>query len=199
MGVAVELLLDPESTRTIAGWRDILKANGIQGVVPESEFRPHLTLSYSTQTSETEVARLAEELAADAELSSCPIEFGSMLVFCGAGRDRHVLGLSITPTQRILSLHERCFDQVARSLPPIGEYCHPGRWNAHCSIADRLSLDELPRALGLLADKVELPLRARAHGILIELESGRCIRQELAARPIPVEAPSGNLLPPRAG
>ena len=150
--VSLELLLDDETdTRVRAEWSALAEAgfSSLAGHTAASN-RPHITLLVRGA-----VADLPAQVLADAVSLPLPITLGAPVLF-GAG-DRRILARSIIPSEALLTFHAR-IHALARTDGPVtrshpgGDAPHtrPGEWTPHLTLARRLRLVDLPRALELL-------------------------------------------------
>ena len=150
--VSLELLLDDETdTRVRAEWSALAEAgfSSLAGHTAASN-RPHITLLVRGA-----VADLPAQVLADAVSLPLPITLGAPVLF-GAG-DRRILARSIIPSEALLTFHARIHALAGPAATPTpshpgGDAPHtrPGEWTPHVTLARRLRLVDLPRALELL-------------------------------------------------
>lgn len=139
--VSIELVLDAETEAAVRAEWDQLAAAGLSSLAahPSASNRPHVTmLVRSTLT----VSAFAEAVA------QLPIALtlGEPTVF--AHGDRGVLARRVLLDPELEAVHRA----IHASVPP-GEdapYTAPGQWTPHVTLARRLRLVDLDRALGLL-------------------------------------------------
>jgi 2'-5' RNA ligase len=146
--VSVELLLDGDTERAVRAEWDALAAAGLSSLAAHTapSNRPHLTLLVRPELGPVTVA----------ERVAFPVVLGAPLLF-GAG-DRRVLARSVLPSPEMLDLHAAV--HVAAGEGDDAPHSVPGEWMPHVTLARRLKLADLDRALPLVGG--ELHGRARA-------------------------------------
>ena len=141
---SIDLTFDDATEAALRGEWDALERAGFSslGAHTASTNRPHLTL----------VAGRPLELLSDPSAAALPlaVTIGAPVLF-GSG-DRRVLARLVTPTRALLELHAA----VHASVRPESLVAHsnPGAWVAHVTLARRIRLDDLARALDLLGDDI---------------------------------------------
>lgn len=143
---SIELLLDAEAEAAVRAEWDALAAAGLSSMAPHASpsNRPHVTL----------LARrggVPHPLPLPAGALPVPVVLGAPLLF-GDG-DRRVLVRSVVPSAALLALQAA----VRRAAGDGDDVDHmaPGTWTPHVTLARRLRLVDLERALPLVAG--ELP------------------------------------------
>jgi 2'-5' RNA ligase len=127
-----------------AEWDALLDAGlPSAGRHPGASNRPHITLLVRTELPDLDVAELT---AAEA----FPVTLGSPVLF-GVG-DRRVLARAVVPSAALLALHAAV--HAAAGAGDDVPHTVPGRWSPHVTLARRMRVDDLPRALPLLGGDV---------------------------------------------
>jgi 2'-5' RNA ligase len=144
---SIDLTFDDTVEKAIRGEWDALERAGFSslGAHRSDSNRPHLTLVMGTPL------EIVDDAAArDALRVPLPVTIGPPVLF-GSG-DRRVLARLVTPTAALLDLQAA----VHAAVDPQGlvAHSHPGVWTGHVTLARRIRLDDLPRALGLLGDDI---------------------------------------------
>ena len=179
---SIELLLDPASDAAVRDEWAALGAADLptQAAHPGGTNAPHVTLAARPLFDATADDALTEVLH---ELP-LPVDVGPLVVF-GAPPRGLVLARLVVATPALLALHVA----VHRALPTSRHdvrHSTPGHWTPHVTLANRLTPEQLARALEVLADRDAPPLATA------ELVEGR--RWDPAARTI--TDLSGRVAPP---
>jgi len=142
--VSLELLLDADSEERIRAEWQVLADAGLSSLAAHTSpsNRPHITLLVRPSISPLTRA----DLAAVVELPM-PVTLGDPVLF-GAG-DRRVLARSVVPSRELLGLHA-ALHALAGDGAPDAAHTRPGEWTPHVTLARRIRLDALPKALTLL-------------------------------------------------
>ncbi len=147
--VSIELTLDEATERAVRAEWDALAAAGLSslGAHTSPSNAPHVTLLVRSSVSLSTVPRPA----------AFPVVLGAPVLF-GAG-ERRVLARSVVPSAELLALHA----EVHASAGPGEDVPHtvPGEWTPHVTLARRLKVADLERALPLLGP----PIRGAARGL----------------------------------
>ncbi len=139
--VTVELLPDPDTeARVRADWARLADA-GLSSMArhPSPSNRPHLTLLVR---GELPVTRF------DAALALLPVTLRLSAPVVFRHGDRGVLARGVELTEELRALHRAAHDAV-----PSGDdapHTRPGEWTPHVTLARRLRMSDLDRALGLI-------------------------------------------------
>lgn len=147
-------------------------------------YRPHLTLTI-TDTADADgfVDALEDELA---DISGVPVTLTSLGLFLPPPCPAY---LSVTPTRRLLELHDRVHD--ALDGRPCWDHYLPDLWVPHCTLA--MYVDDTA-AVAQVVSQTSLPIHATvAEAHLVEIPRdggvGRSIARFGAAEsPIPAQA-----------
>ncbi|WP_336644604.1 2'-5' RNA ligase family protein [Microbacterium sp. USHLN186] len=149
--ISVELLLDEATETAVRAEWDALASAGLSSMAAHTAAsnRPHVTL----------LVRSALERLDGAALTARPtfqVSLGSPLLF-GDG-DRRVLVRSVVPSPALLALH----DEVHAAAGPGDDAPHtaPGRWTPHVTLARRVRLQDLERAVPLVGGEIVGSARA---------------------------------------
>ena len=141
---SIDVTFDVATEAALRGEWDALERAGFSslGAHTSTTNRPHLTLVAGTP-----VERVSAPSAAALPLA---VTMGAPVLF-GTG-DRRVLARLVTPTRALLDLQAHVYSTVR----PVGlvAHSHPGAWVGHVTLARRIRLDDLPRALELLGDDI---------------------------------------------
>lgn len=112
------------------------------GQVPPADIQPHITLAVCERLTAADgdnpLAGLAERLTGESIL------FSSFGQFTG---ERSVLFLAPVVTDILLAFHRKVHARLGRRLPSEEDFCAPGRWVPHCTLALGLNQRDLAIAL----------------------------------------------------
>lgn len=143
--ISIELLLDEVSEATVRAEWQALAAAGLSSMAAHTapSNRPHVTLLVRSALEHVETALLTARPA-------FAVRLGGPLLF-GDG-DRRVLVRSVIPSAPLLALH----DDVHRAAGPGDDAPHtaPGAWTPHVTLARRVRLQDLERALPLVGGEI---------------------------------------------
>jgi 2'-5' RNA ligase len=152
---SVELLLDPTSGGRVRYQWQALHSAGLPSEyrAGDGSHRPHLTLlAADALPAEAEAALPALVTGLDLTL-----QVGALMIF-GPRRGRVVLVRQVTPSIGLLRLQ----DQVGEVCGAAADgHFGPGRWSPHVTLARRLPIDQVGRALEVLGSSADQPLQAR--------------------------------------
>jgi 2'-5' RNA ligase len=147
--VSIELLLDEAADARVREEWAALAAAGLSslGAHTAPSNAPHITLAVRPAMPEF---ALSDEVRA---LLPVPVTLGAPMLF-GTG-DRRVLVRSVLGGLPLLHLHAALHAALPAALPAAepavdAPHTRPGEWTPHVTLARRLKLDDLPRALALL-------------------------------------------------
>ena len=149
---SVELLLDSTSEALVRADWDALEAEGLSSLAAHraTSNRPHITVVAGTTDAATEA------LAGAAIAVPFAVTLGPPILF-GAG-PRRVLARSVVPNAELLSLHAAVHEQAVHeqlgATPDSEPRLRPGNWVPHVTLARRIRLDDLAKALDLLGDDI---------------------------------------------
>ncbi len=132
MVAALELYLDPHSTRRIRVLWDALESEGVQSMrsLLERRHRPHVSLAVAR--------RLDPELVAHA-LTDVVVAPPLRLSFQHAGQFvGRVLWLGPTPTAQLLAHQADIHARLVAAGVALSEEYQPGRWVPHCTLSMRV-------------------------------------------------------------
>jgi 2'-5' RNA ligase len=140
--VSIELTLDAATERAVrAEWQALADA-GLSSLAAHTSpsNAPHVTL----------LVREAVTLASVPRPGAFAVTLGAVVLF-GAG-ERRVLARSVVPSVELLALHAA----VHAAAGPGDDAPHtaPGEWMPHVTLARRLKVADLERALPLLGDSI---------------------------------------------
>lgn len=142
---SVELLLDAEAEAAVRAEWDALAAAGMSSMAPHASEsnRPHVTL----------LARrggVPHPLPLPDGILPLPLLLGAPLLF-GDG-DRRVLVRSVVPSAALLALHSAVRDAAGDGDDV--DHMAPSTWTPHVTLARRLRLADLERALPLVGGEL---------------------------------------------
>lgn len=147
MGQSVEALLDREAETLVRRqWQALVDARlPSQARHAAESNRPHLTLAYAQglpPEAEAAIGNLTWEIPT-------PVQLGGLLVFAGQ-RHTFTLARAIVPTRDLLALQARLI-AVLHHAHGLAQTSIPDAWTPHVTLARRLSVDEVARAVDLLS------------------------------------------------
>jgi hypothetical protein len=142
--VSIELLLDAATEAAVRGEWDALIAAGLPsaGRHPGASNRPHVTMLVRPELARFDASVLLGR--------AFPVTLGAPLLF-GAG-DRRVLARAVVPSAELIALHAAVHaeagagDDVAHTVPDA--------WTPHVTLARRMRLADLERALPLVGGEM---------------------------------------------
>ncbi|WP_344344592.1 2'-5' RNA ligase family protein [Agrococcus versicolor] len=142
---SLELLLDADAEALVRAEWDALAQAGVSSMAPHTSpsNRPHVTL----------LARrggLAQPPELPPEAVPLPLVLGAPMLF-GDG-DRRVLVRSVVPSAALLALHSAVLE--AAGAGDDVDHVAPGTWTPHVTLARRLRLADLERALPLIGGEI---------------------------------------------
>ncbi|WP_405374061.1 MULTISPECIES: 2'-5' RNA ligase family protein [unclassified Microbacterium] len=139
--VSIELVFDADTERAVRTEWQALAGAGLSslGSHTSPSNRPHVTL----------LVREAVALELDRR-EAFAVSLGAPLLF-GAG-DRRVLARSVVPSAALLALHADV--HAAAGAGDDAPHTMPGAWTPHVTLARRLKVTDLERALPLLGEGV---------------------------------------------
>ena len=149
--VSLELLLDPDlEARVRAEWQALASA-GFSSLAAHTSAsnRPHITCVVRPSIPPLSRAELGAALSLPLDL-----EIGEPIFF-GEG-DRRVLARSVVPTSQLLDFHASLHALVGDGGPDA-PHTRPGEWVPHITLARRIRLTDIPRALHLIDDAHSSP------------------------------------------
>lgn len=147
---SVELLLDAGlDTAVREQWR-VLADAGMPSLVTHTAAsnRPHVTLLAAAAVPDPVGALLPEAVAG----LPLPIRLGGLVLF--GGGPRRVLARLIVPSPGLLDLHRRVLE-VAGAVPGLSATSEVGAWTPHVTIARRIDVTDLARAVAVLGGRSE--------------------------------------------
>ncbi|MGC4935768.1 2'-5' RNA ligase family protein [Gordonia sp. DT30] len=149
---SIEFLLDDAGDQRIrAQWAALAEAGlPSQARIHSATNRPHITaIAAGTVSAEVDAA-----LATVGMRLPTPVTLGAVVMF-GHG-PRRVLARLVVPTAELLSVHAAIVrldaEHTARAdgSASMFEHSHPGSWTAHITLARRVEVDQIGRALQVL-------------------------------------------------
>ena len=169
MPFAVALFLDEKSSATVTNiWhklaeRDISASRLLVG------FRPHVTLVIADDIDREATGPLLDDFGQQQEPLDLVLSYLGVFPSETAG----AIYLGVTVTQALLRLHNdfcRRFDDVSGTPR---DYYLPGNWVPHCTLADGLSCETMPRGMEICRE-ITFPMRCQAIEIgVLEFPPGR--------------------------
>lgn len=139
--ISIEMLLDAQTeARVRADWHRLAVAGlSSQGANPAPSNRPHVTML---------VRRQLRERAFQGAVSQLPISIGLGDPIVFRRGDRGVLARPVRMTRELLSLHESM--HRAAGVGDDAPHTAPQEWVPHVTLARRVQLASLERALSLV-------------------------------------------------
>ena len=144
MGYAVELYYDPVSEQAVREIWDGLGAALGRPSLSRLGARPHVSLAVYSEGLDT--AGLQESLPGFAQ-SISPFNFRLSSVGTFSGQEG-VVFLAPVVTRRLLAIHGRFHEVFSRYDGHAADYCRPGNWVPHCTVAIDLVAVEVKEAVG---------------------------------------------------
>ncbi len=160
MPYAIGYTLDKQTSTIVNGVWQELADREVSSQMLTSPFRPHITLGIADELDKAACKAFLAEFAE--RYASFPIILSSVGVFPRAEESAVFFGVTVTAD--LLVLHadfHRTFSVCGEGLR---DYYRPGIWVPHCTLADGLPCELLPRAIEI-CHKTELPITACADGI----------------------------------
>ena len=139
--LSIEILFDARTEERVRSEWDALAALGVSSLAAHTERtnRPHATL----------IAGAPHDLVSEIDLP-IRITLGAPVLF-GDG-DRRVLARSVIPSTGLLELQKKVHALAAGR--PVDPHFTPGRWMPHVTLARRIRISDLPRALEFIGDEI---------------------------------------------
>ncbi len=151
MDYAVLLYFDKKSTKIIEDLqREISKINGNLHTV-SLDIRPHITLSSFESDS---IDDFIESFT-----SYLDHEKISEVTFSGYGlftSPKNVIYLNPVVDMKLVDINQRFFDYYDSNSLAVGDYYAPGSWVPHCTLASRLSEEEVLKSIPQILSKFQL-------------------------------------------
>ena len=157
MKCAIELLFDDESQEKLNDLRKFLEENGVHNeAVPTN----HISIA-DVETENIDVLKNVVE-----EFSKEIKPFEIVLVSAGSFMtSENVLFYCPTMTEDLLKCNERINEELKQKNLECNKYYIKNNWFPHCTLAIRLSDEEVKRGLSLLKENNLLPLKVRCEKI----------------------------------
>lgn len=140
---ALECYFDAESSARL---HHIWQAARLAGVdyLPTDDYRAHFSLNIGTlldiETASAKLARFAETCA------PFTINLGYLGIFAAQA---NVVYLGLTPTPYLMNLHQQMHTLFGDDFSQTWEHYAIGRWIPHCTVAFRMSSEQLPQAIAV--------------------------------------------------
>lgn len=154
---AIELVLDEESQNKLNNLRKLLDDNGVHNeAVPTN----HVSIADVETEDIDNLKRIVNEFASETnkfDITLCIAE--SFMT------SENVLFYSPTMTEDLLKSNEKISEKLRLNNFECNKYYTKNNWLPHCTLAIRLSDDELKKGLELLKDNNILPLRVRCEKV----------------------------------
>ena len=159
MPFAVEMMVDPTSAGTVWQiWRELAEA-GISSAIDAGGGRPHVTLAVCERLDRQGFAPVLARFAAT---TAAPrLSFANFGVF---PTEPAVVFMAPVVTTDLLALHARLHRRFQEFAGEPWAYYLPGQWVPHCTLAEQLPGEAVPRAIELCR-RVRLPLACRLEEI----------------------------------
>lgn len=157
MNYAVELVFDEKSQNTINQLRKLLNDNGVHD---EAVKLNHISIGdYSTNDIEGLKSKVLKfsEMINPFEVALCSV--GTFMT------KENVIFLEPVMTEELKGVHKKFIDFMADFDGELNQYYNIDKWIPHCTIAIRLSDEELFRGFRLLKENIKLPIKVRLEKI----------------------------------
>ena len=157
MKCAIELIFDEESQNKLNKLRKMLHNNGVHNeAVPTN----HVSIADVETEDINNLKRIVNEFANETN------KFDITLCIAGSFMtSENVLFYSPTMTDELLKSNERITQKLKLNNFECNKFYTKDNWFPHCTLAIRLSDDELKRGIALLKDNNILPLRVRCEKV----------------------------------
>ncbi len=157
MNYAIELVFDDESQNTINKLRKLLNENGVHD---EAVKLNHISIGdYRTN----DIEGLKSKVLKFSEMVE-PFE----ITLCAAGTfmtKENVIFLVPIMTEKLKSVHKKFIDFMSDFDGKLNQYYDIDRWMPHCTIAIRLTDEELFKGIKLLKNNIKLPIKVKLEKI----------------------------------
>ena len=155
MSVAVAMYLDPEAEARIKDiWRELAEKN-VSSYMLDSGWRPHVSLAVFDHLDVEDARNRLASFAAG--IPPFPITLSSVGRFSG---ENDVLFLSPLVSEELLRVHRDFHRLFECHRDAEWEYYLEHRWVPHCTLAERLPSDSIPKAVEIGLG-ISLPIEAR--------------------------------------
>lgn len=155
MSVAVAMYLDPEAEARIKGiWRELAEKH-VSSHMLDSGWRPHISLAVFDHLDIEDARNRLASFAAG--IPPFPITLSSVGRFSG---ENDVLFLSPLMSEELLRVHRDFHRLFECHRDAEWEYYLEHRWVPHCTLAERLPNDSIPKAVEI-GRGISLPIEAR--------------------------------------
>ena len=157
MKCAIELIFDEKSQNKLNKLRKMLHNNGVHNeAVPTN----HVSIADVETEDINNLKKVVNEFASETN------KFDITLCIAGSFMtSENVLFYSPTMTDELLKSNERITQKLKLNNFECNKFYTKDNWFPHCTLAIRLSDDELKRGIALLKDNNILPLRVRCEKV----------------------------------
>ena len=157
MKCAIELVFDEESQNKLNNLRRLLDDKGVHNeAVPTN----HVSIADVETEDIDNLKRIVNEFANETD------KFDITLCIAGSFMtSENVLFYSPTMTEDLLRSNERIIQKLKLNNFECNKYYTKDNWFPHCTLAIRLSDNELKKGLELLKDNNILPLRVKCEKV----------------------------------
>jgi 2'-5' RNA ligase len=149
MPYALELFFDPRSETRLRKLIGGLRQTRIGGTVliDDVKARPHITLAVFDHADEQVMCNVVRELAR--ATPSLPVILSSLGMFPGK---ESVLFLAPVLDEELLELQRKVHSRLNEFTQSPWKMYAPGRWVPHCTLALKLPLESVTRAIEILSE-----------------------------------------------
>ncbi len=157
MNYAVELVFDDKSQNTINELRKLLGENGVHD---EAVKLNHISIGdYCTNDIEGLKSKVLDfsEMIEPFEITLCAV--GTFMT------KENVIFLAPIMTEELKSVHKKFLDFMSDFDGKLNQYYYIDKWMPHCTIAIRLTDEELFNGLKLLKNNIKLPIKVKLEKI----------------------------------
>lgn len=157
MNYAIELVFDDESQNIINEIRKLLNDNGVHD---EAVKLNHISIgdyfTYDIEGLKSKVLAFSKMIK-PFEISLCSV--GTFLT------DENVIFIEPVMTEELKNVHKEFIDFMSDFDGELNQYYSIDKWMPHCTIAIRLSDEELFKGIKLLKRNLKLPIKAKVEKI----------------------------------
>jgi 2'-5' RNA ligase len=149
MAFALELFFDSRCEARLRRLCGSLRQTQIGGAVliDDVKARPHITLAVCDDADEKAMCQVVRELAQ--QTAAMPVILSSLGMFPST---ESVLFLAPVVEPELLEVHRRADARLSEFTKTPWRFYKPGRWVPHCTLALKLPLEGVQRAIEILAE-----------------------------------------------
>jgi 2'-5' RNA ligase len=148
MAFGILLYFDPVTQQRITAIQDLLTQRGVPPIPAHLRTRPHISLGLFEGPFPGRLTGQIRRFAQDT--AGIGVGFGSIGMF---PTQEGVVFLTPIVTNQLLHLHKRLYQEVALSGYETEQSYLPGKWVPHCTLAIRLSAEEIHTAIDICREE----------------------------------------------